>query len=468
MKLRTLFIALAFSISIFPLPSFANEKPVVESFKVQPETIELNAATTKIDFELIVSHPLGIENEKVEVTIFNSRGDSFTTQLYRTEFPKNFDLKKVVFKGSFSFPRNAYVGVYKYKASTVKNLDLEGYQYETGVIMGPILRTTIGIEEGILVTSFGNLDLDFDTFVGPTYDNFSGISFIDVRKYNSSVVPVWRVGQTYDPSKYFELHVPTLKLFIQSLTPKTCPSTGGLLNFISEGVCSFEVFTEQTNLYKKKTITQNATIKSQKKQIELFVEKIPNQKSENLPKTMDLPPVIGGPNIYVMPKSTTPTICVATDLRLKILSGGTCILAYQTEETEDYEASKVYLQQIEVERKDQAIDFSLPKKIYLREKSIEISASASSGESVKFSVSDPKICTFTNSGLLSLLRTGDCLVTVTQSGTSDFYPVSKTAKMEVLQKVRNKKVTLTCVKGNKTLKIKGKNQKCPKGYVKSR
>ncbi len=468
MNYRSVAYFLTITLGLFPTAAATGaEKPKVESFSVAPATIELTSSSTRVSFQLIVSHPLGIENEKVEVSIINSRNDTYKATLRRAENPIDLDLRKVTFSGFFDFPRNATSGIYFFDASSISNINSDGYQYETGLIEGPVIRTILGAEKGILVTNFGNLDLDYDTFVGPTYDTTSGTAFNDIQRYNSGVRPVWRVGESYDPNTFFESRIKDLKLILESSTLDVCKSDGKKLTVIKEGKCSVSVATARTSIYKEKKVFQTATILAKKKKIELFVETISDQTSDNLPKSIIIPPVIGGPNIYVMPKSTTPTICYATDLRVTLLSGGTCILSYQTEENDEYEASSNYLQTIEITRTPQTIEFSLPLSVNLKSKTLTLVAKSSSGEIVVFESSDSSICKIDASNLV-LLASGDCNVTASQAGTSTLSPVSKTLSIKIIASELKKSRTIVCIKGSKKIKVKAVKPKCPKGYVRAR
>ena len=62
MKIKSLFVAVLLMGGVLVAPAHANEKPTVESFTFSPQEIDLSGANTTVDFELVVSHPLGINN----------------------------------------------------------------------------------------------------------------------------------------------------------------------------------------------------------------------------------------------------------------------------------------------------------------------------------------------------------------------------------------------------------------------
>jgi hypothetical protein len=134
MKIKSLFIAVLLMSGVLVAPAHANPKPIVESFTFSPQEIDLSSANTTVDFELVVSHPLGINNTSTFVSLKNSQNDSMGTYLTRAD--SNTAAVKVTFKGSLVVPRNINTGVYTFSATGVKNNSTAGYQYDTGTIEG--------------------------------------------------------------------------------------------------------------------------------------------------------------------------------------------------------------------------------------------------------------------------------------------------------------------------------------------
>jgi hypothetical protein len=164
---------------------------------------------------------------------------------------------------------------------------------------------------------------------------------------------------------------------------------------------------------------------------------------------------------YVLPQSTTPSVCFATGFFIRIVSGGTCTLTYQTKETVAYLESDLYKVTFEVVRDAQAISFTPPTTANISAKTLALSATASSGGVITYQTTSTGICSITGS-TLNLLKGGNCAITATQAGTTTLAPISATATVMIAGSVAKK--TITCVKGNKTKKVSGTNPKCPKGY----
>ena len=119
MKIKSLLLAVLLVAGLSQNIAHANVQPVVESFTFTPNEVELFSADTKAVFELIVSHPSGIDNLATKVTLTSSRGDTLSLQLTRTDSPVNTTLNKVTFKGTLTVPRDIYPGIYSVTADSV-------------------------------------------------------------------------------------------------------------------------------------------------------------------------------------------------------------------------------------------------------------------------------------------------------------------------------------------------------------
>jgi hypothetical protein len=464
MKIKSTLIALVLVMTgLTTTPAIATENPTVESFTFTPSEIDLLGASTKLDFELIVSHPFGIENLSSFVTIKDSLGSTWGAYITRTESPVNLALKKVTFKGSLTLPRTLATGVYSVSATEVKNNSTAGYSYGTGVIVSKKIRDLIDAENSLLVRSGADLNYYYDTFQGPSYDSSLSITYKNPTKYNSNNPPIWKVGEAFNPADYYEQKVSSLALQVKTTTPKVCSTDGKILKLIAEGSCDFTVFTAKTSDFALNESNQIVQITSARIKSVLFISKIDNQTSKDLPKSLTLPEVYSAAVGYVLPKTTTPAICVPVGFTVRLISGGICTLTYETAATPTYLASDVYQQTFEILRNPQTISFTLPSSANVSSKSLALAATASSGSVVAYSTTSTGICSISGS-TLNLLAKGNCAVTATQAGTSTLAPVSATASITLTASIVAAKKTITCVKGKTTKKVTGTNPKCPKGY----
>ena len=454
MRIKSIAIAAALVLPTFYVPiAQAAQKPVIESFTFTPNEIDVLAASTKIEIELVVSHPNGIENVSTLVTLSSPRNDTLATYLIRTDSPVNKSLAKVTYRGSITVPRDLTTGVYNFKFEPLRNNGTGGDQYLTDALDPKKIRTLVGAEYGLLVRSGGELNFNYDTFTGPTYDSSLGFS----------ANPIWKVGETYTPSKYYSLLVPSLSLGLSSTTPLVCSSDGKQLKFLKEGSCNFVVSTPKTNDYLAKTSSQTVTITAARVKSELIVGKIANQTAKDLPKSVSIFQVYSASEGYVFPQSETPTVCTGSGFFVRIASGGTCTLTYQTKETATFLASDLYKVSFEVVRDPQTITFSLPARADISAKNLPLTSTTSSGGAVTYSSSTAENCSVSGS-TLSLLKSGSCSVTATQVGTTTLAPASATSTVVIEGVVPAVKKTITCYKGKTSKKLTGTNPKCPAGY----
>ena len=464
MKIKSLVItATLLAATFYPPLAHANQKPIVESFTFTPTEVDILSANTQVDIELIVSHPSGIEDISTVATLTSSKNDSLSTYLTRIDSPVNSALTKVTFRGSLTVPRNIATGVYNFSVAPVRNNSSVGYKFSTDAIEFEKIRSLAGAESGLLVRSSGDLNLIHDTFVGPSHNITSGIAFNNPTVYNNNNPPIWKVGETYIPNKYFELRVSSLSLVLTTSTPTICSTDGKELKFIAVGNCEFKVSTLKTKDYALKEVTQIATITAARSKPELIIGQVANQTSKNLPKNIEIFRVYSPSGTWILPKATTPSVCVAAGFFVQIVGGGTCILTYQSEETTTYLASDLYKVSFEVVRDPQTISFTPPATANLSTKSLALTATASSAGAITFETTSAGICSITGA-TLNLLKSGNCSITATQAGTSTLAPISATSTVMIAGSLAPVKKSITCVMGKKSKKVSGANPKCPKGY----
>ena len=404
MKIKSLLVAvlLIAGVVVSPAANAATENPKVESFTFTPTEVDLFGADTTVNFTLVVSHPAGIANTRAYVTLKNSRLDALGAYLIRTADSTATTSQKVTFKGAIVIPRDVNTGVYVATVGSLKNNSTAGYEYETGVIESPKIRTLTGAETALLIRSSGDLNFNYTTFVGPSHDTTLGLSYDDSIKYSPVNAPILKVNEKYKASDYFESKVPTLTIQISSSTPKVCTSDGSQLTFITIGTCTYTTFTAKTKDYAELKKVVSLTITEARVKPQLVVEKIANQTAADLPKSVALPKVYDANATWLLAESKTPLICQSSAFYVRIVASGTCTLTYQTAATKQFLASDVYTQTFEV------IDSNKP------------------------------------------------VVVPTPTATPTAIP-TPTATPVV-------KKTITCVKGKKTVKRTGTSPKCPAGY----
>ena len=183
--------------------TFAVEKPVVESFIASQTDLDLVSPDLNINFEVVISHPEGIDNRYTTLTITNGGAFSVSTQLKRIDEPVNYSSKKVTFRGNIVLPRSFKSGVYTYnidgvtsgieKINTGTGMGIS--KTNSGVIAGPILRSLKNAESGILVRDNGYLDLNYLTINGPAYGPQSSLSYVNNSKFSSVIAPIWKVNE---------------------------------------------------------------------------------------------------------------------------------------------------------------------------------------------------------------------------------------------------------------------------------
>lgn len=471
MKLKLMLVTslIVFSSINLNLATAADEPwvmPELVSFEFSPKEIELTQLNTTVSVTVKASHPVGIKSEKINIYLRNAiNPQSFVYQFtaLRTQNITQNNLTTATFTSSFTLPTTIASGVWNLSSEPIQGLaSIKATGWPESASFSPAnFRDMNGAENSLLVRLDGNLNYDLQTFVGPAYRSESMAT--DGKPMTLNVeAPIWKVGEVIDTSKYFQMRVKAVPLEMISKTPQICQATGSLLKLLTTGECNYRVFTSKTKDYIYKELNLYSVVSQARTKPELSIPKIANQSSDGLPKTIIRETVYSYGNI-ISPKTLTPGVCIPTNTGITLYVGGICELQYSTEATLTYLASDIYVQRFEVIRNAQTITFNPPLNSSISNKTIALTATASSGAVVAFTTTSAGICSVTGS-TLNLLAAGNCSVTATQAGTATLAPVSSTATVMLTGAVVSDKKSITCVKGKSSKKVSGTNPKCPKGY----
>ena len=470
MKIRVLLVSTLLTlVSTHSLTSANAEDiyvvPQLISFTFSPGEVDLTGPSTKVDFELAVYHPIGIQSSRVKVDLLSAKNNSLSLNLIRTDIPTNLNLKNVVFKGSIEIPRNVRNEPYVVIAESIIGMQPSGGSIapmSPKFVISKNINKVVGAERDLIVRSSGNMDFNFKTFIGPSH----ATTIISQREYPNLPeykTPIWKVGEFYVPSDYYELKVPDLNLMVGAKDDGVCISDGKKLKFIKEGDCYFTVSTEKTKNYNYKEDRQLVSVTKARIPQVLSVESTADQKATDLPKQIKIARVYLSSQGYMIPKTLTPEVCLVSDGFVNIFSGGFCRYSYQASETNEFLASKIYELSFEVLKDSQTMVFSPANSVDISSKSIVLSAKVSGGGVITYMTTSAGVCSITGS-TLNLLKAGNCSVTATQAGTATLAPASATANITLTGTAVAAKKTITCVKGKTTKKVTSTNPKCPTGY----
>jgi len=438
--------------------------PTLVSFTMSPNSVDIATTNTAVTFDLIVNSPTGIWSNQVLVTLTDGGSNSVVVPITRTDSPVNSALQNVEFKGSLNIASNLPTGVYKATAAPIAGLTPTGGQgYSTQSLSATTTSTVVGATNALLIRNGGYLNFAYSTFTGPAFNLYLGNHFIN-PKYNSVAAPIWKVGEIFNPSDYYELTVPTLVLKAKTTTPATCTSNGTVVSIIAIGSCEFVVYTDKTLDYQYKQDSQVVSITAARTKPTFFLGTVPTQSSAVLPLS------IQGPFVYLptgllIPVSATPTVCYPVGTYITIISGGTCTLNYSTPASANYLASDVTPLTFQITRTAQTVSFSIPASATLASKTLALSANASSGAPVSFQSDSPTICSVTGNSL-NLLKAGTCQVEAIQMGSTTVSPASVTQSIAItgtLPASKTGKVkTIICVRKGKSTTFT--RSKCPAGF----
>jgi len=409
MKIKSLFVAALLIAGVVVTPAAKAavifETPKQVSFTVSSKAIDLATNNATLNFELVVSHPIGIQSRNTTLH-FSGRnnGYSFETRLDRIDNPVNFNLQRVTFKGSLRIPAYVAPDIFDFYAdpidgSTNSNDDLTP---KSDKFYPEAFNDFYDASKSVLVRVNGKLNLSTNTFVGPTHSSMNRLEDSKPRTLFPND-PEFRVGEVYDPTKYFEIRVPNSPLIIESRTPKICTSDLKILKFNDVGDCIFKVSMGASNDYLETSIVLGVAIVAAKNKLSIDVANLPKQTVATFPKQIQVPTAYNTAGFEVMPTSTTPLVCLVTAINIiQLYSAGTCTLSYSADGGGNYSSSDPYLKSFEVAKEGQPVVVPTP--------------------------------------------------------TATPTPVVTPTPKPVVKK------TISCVKGSKTLKKTAISPKCPAGY----
>lgn len=444
--------------TVFASPSTA---PHLISFTISPDSVDAATDGTIVSITLVVDSPGGVWQSSDLVTFSDGYSNAFSTIIYATSSLRNAAASQKTFQGSISVPNGIPSGAYFVTANPLNSLNGDGTQgYATDILTAKSTSSVVGAENALLIRNHGDLNYNYSTFLGPAFKRDLGIIYAD-PKFNIEDLPIWKVGEVFDPTHYYEVEVPSLTLKIASDTPFVCSSDGRTLRLIRVGTCSFSVYTEKTLDYQYQVDHESVEVTEARTKPMYTVGSVPDQSSANLPFSLPISMVLG-PLGYVAPVTKTPSVCSGVAGYVRVVSGGTCTLSYSSPATRDYLPSDEFLLTFQVARSAQTITFKMLPTALLGSSPLPLIATASSGLPIEFDSTTPSICSATENSL-KLLTAGGCQVEARQAGTATIAPAvearSIAIKPKPVARKGNDSNSATCKKNGKVLKRNG--PRCP-------
>lgn len=434
--------------------------PTLVSFTMSPNNIDVATPNTTITFDLIVNNPTGIASTQTLVTLTDGTNNSIVTPIVRLDSPINNSLQTVEFRGTYTISSNLPTGVYTATAAPIVGLTTSGATgYSTQSLSAKTNSTLLGAVNALTIRNGGYLNLAYPTFIGPTFNTLLGNKFVN-QKYNSQPPPIWKVGESFNPSDYYELEVPSLALKVKTATPTVCTTDGLTLTLVSGGSCGFTVYTDKTLDYQYKQDVEAVTVTAARTKPVYSVGTISTQSSSVLPLSIS-GPFIYTPSGILIPVSATPNVCYPVGSFITIISGGTCTLNYSSPANVNSLASDVYPLTFQITRTVQTVSFSPPPSVSILSKVLSLSAHSSAGLPLSFQSLTPAICSVTQNSL-NLLGAGKCGIEADQAGTTTISPASSTQTVLVTGVASVISKRINCVRNKKVKMVIG--AKCPAGY----
>jgi hypothetical protein len=117
--------------------------------------------------------------------------------------------------------------------------------------------------------------------------------------------------------------------------------------------------------------------------------------------------------------SRTPIVCTVSGVLLQMVSAGTCTIAADQAGNGVYAAAETVIQDFEINKLPQSINFDPPEDRQLSEELFDLEVTADSGLPVTLTSSTPAVCTVTGR-TISTGSMGLCRIVATQAGNANF------------------------------------------------
>ena len=154
-----------------------------------------------------------------------------------------------------------------------------------------------------------------------------------------------------------------------------------------------------------------------------------------------LPPLVASSTagLVVSFSSSTPTVCTVSGTALSLTGAGTCTITAEQPGNLEFAAAAPVVRSFAVAPAVQAITFVSPGKQKLGTPPAALVATSTSGLAVSFASTTPDVCTI-NGAVLSLVSAGNCTVTASQAGNTNYMPavsVSHAFEVEALLRAQS-------------------------------
>lgn len=478
MKVARILVAFLFSTSAINggavmanVKEIPYEVPKLVTFSVSRESIDVGTSPVELTFNLTVSHPVGIVSTRTNLNFISQDGRiSLTTPLIR-QGDLTFSEQPVLFSGTLKLDSSIPTGLYNFYAESIQGA--RGPLYRASPISPqfypPKFSSFLNGEASVQVRKFGKLELTNKTFVGPSYQSNSYLEDSSPVIYTDRV-PIFRVFEIYDPRDYFVIRVPNTRLLIETFTPQICEVVDTKLYFRSSGNCKYRVFSEPTNNYQSTSITLESEILGKRTKPIISPPTISDQKASNLPKEIESFVVRDNLGRLASITNNSPEICFSNNRFstligvqiISVISGGTCVITYETPESGEYLPSGPYQLKFTVQKQLQEISINLPRSIKFEPQSLSLEPTSSSKLPVIAKSQTPKICEVV-SNTLKIILPGTCILNFIQSGTPNFESAFESVSIEVTDDpVKPKSIKCRNIKNKKIKKFI--ETSCPKGF----
>jgi hypothetical protein len=208
-----------------------------------------------------------------------------------------------------------------------------------------------------------------------------------------------------------------LTVSFASNTTAVCTVSGTTVTFVSAAAdCFIEATQAGNSVYSAApTITRGFYVYREAQSITFAAP--PNKTYGAAPFTLS---ATASSDLAVSFASTTLPVCTVSGTSVTLVSGGTCTIKATQAGNGIFGAAPVITQSFTINKTTQAITFTALPTLTYGETGVTLSATASSGQPVKFTSTTPSICTVSGTKVTVVGGESMCTIQASQAGDNDY------------------------------------------------
>ena len=211
-----------------------------------------------------------------------------------------------------------------------------------------------------------------------------------------------------------------------SLTTAVCTILNNSVTILHAGTCSLSLTQAGNSYYFSATSTITITVAKASQTISAV-----SPTGLTFTSSVQSLSASATSGLLVSATSTSPSVCTVESLQLTVVDVGECNITFSQSGSSDWLSAADVSVSTQIARASQVVSFGRPASALVGDGGVVIPATASSSLTVASSSLTTDICTISD-GVLAHIAAGVCTIRLTQEGSTQFLPTTRTVSWPVL------------------------------------